>query len=102
MREYGSHFSLLDLCLAPCFWATDLGFLQYGFWNRLTHVECLMRPCVIVLPEPVIDDDLRLLGRRTSLERADWRRICRLTVTDLPYWPTAFVKIQTRSPGTGH
>ncbi len=26
-----------------------------------------MRPCVIVLPEPVIDDDLRLLGRREPL-----------------------------------
>ena len=38
------------LCLAPYFWATDLGFLLYGFWDWWTHVECLMRPCVTVLP----------------------------------------------------
>ena len=47
-------------CLAPRVWATDLTFLYYGFGNGWAHVECLLQPGVIVLPEPVIDDDLDL------------------------------------------
>ena len=51
----------LGNCLAPCFLATVLVFLWYGFWDGRTHVERLMRACVVVLREPVVDDDLSLL-----------------------------------------
>lgn len=27
----------------PCYWATYQGFLEYGFQNWRTHIECLMR-----------------------------------------------------------
>ncbi len=49
---------------SPCFRATDLGFLYYGFWNGRTHVERLMRSNVVALFEPAIDDDLGLYHRR--------------------------------------
>ena len=54
-------------CLAPCLWATNRRLLQDGFWDRWPHVEGLMRAGVVVLSEPVIDDDLCLLGRREPL-----------------------------------
>ena len=56
-----------ERCLAPCVWATDWRLLYNGFRDWRTHVERLMRSCVIVLSEPEIDDDLGLLGRREPL-----------------------------------
>ena len=48
-------------------WATDEGFLQFGFWYQRPHVQRLMRAGVGILAEPVIDDTLRLLRCREPL-----------------------------------
>lgn len=56
-------------CLAPLFWATDPGFRDW-----CAHFERLMRPGVIVQFEPMVDDDLCLLGHCEPLRIENPRR----------------------------
>ena len=53
----------IEDCLAPFVWATKLRFLSQRFGHRCAHAKGVMWSDVIVLPEPLVDDDLRLPGR---------------------------------------
>ena len=58
-------------CLAPCIRATDLDALKCYFWHWRAHVECLMRAGVVVLSEPMVDENLGPLGRHEPLRIED-------------------------------
>ena len=55
-------------CPAPTLWAT----LKQRFRDGWAHAQGLMRPDTIVLPEPGIDDSLRLIERSKPLGIQDF------------------------------